>query len=148
MTITRVGLGIILFTVVLIFLMINVQNLSAGSIIIVPNPVTQGESFQVSGGGFPVGQPFFVGVYADPSGSCSPFPPLFEVTGIVGAEGNIGPFTFSSGGLSVGRHCVQIDVPGIFLGGIFLRVLPGVHSTNSWIYTDSHHADGPRKDRD
>jgi len=110
--------------VVLVFLLINAQNLNAGTITITPNPVTQGASFQVSGGGLPAGHPFSISVFADTSGSCTPFPPLLEKTGTVDANGNTGPATFSSDSLGVGRHCVSIDVPGYFLGGIFLTVNP------------------------
>jgi hypothetical protein len=124
LTITRVGLGIVLFAVVLVFLMINVQNLYAGAMTLTPNQVTQGASFQVSGTGLPPGDPFSVSVFADTSGSCMPFPPLMGQTGIVDSGGNTGPVTFSSGSLGIGRHCVSLDVPGVFLEGLFLTVIP------------------------
>ena len=79
------ALGFVLFAVLLIFIMVNAQNSYAVSVIITPNPIMHGSSFQVSGAGVsPTGQPFSVSVLAFTSGS-SVLPPLMEQTGVVGA---------------------------------------------------------------
>jgi hypothetical protein len=108
----------------LVFLMVNVQNLYAGYMTLTPSSVTQGASFQVSGTELPPGDSFSVSVFAYTSGSCYVSPPLMEQTGFVDSGGNTGPVTFSSGSLGIGRYCVSLDVPGVFLEGLFLTVTP------------------------
>jgi len=121
-TLTRVGLGIVLFAIVILFLMVNAQNLYAGSVTITPNPVTQGASFSVSGTGFPVGDSFGVFVKALISGSCVSSP-LLSQRGVVVAGGTFG-VTFSSTSLHVGTYCVSVHISPIFLAGFPLTVIP------------------------
>ena len=120
------ALGLLL---VVSFLLLGARNVYAQTLMLTPNTVMQGQSFEVSGSGFVPGDSYSIIIWA--SGGCGVGSFVLSVPGTVDDGGDVGPLTLSSGSLSVGMHCVNI---GSILGGAVmgeLTVIPATTTTTT-----------------
>ena len=86
------------------------------TLILTPNPVTQGANVVVTGIDFSPGNGF-VYAFTDNTGSCSD-PVFFAGATSADASGNLGPVTIPTTGVSVGTHCVM-TVGFVVVGTLF-----------------------------
>jgi len=105
----------------ILLLSISIQSVYGQTATVTPGTVTQGENFEVSGGGFSAYNWFLVSVFADNTGGCIGSSPLTQ-TGRVDGSGNIGPVTFSSSNLGIGTHCVNIIAGNVKSASVFVTV--------------------------
>jgi hypothetical protein len=99
-------IAVSVLAVVALTLILNIGNVYAQTLTLIPNPVTQGMNVQASGTGWPYPYYLYVKVWADNTGSCAGSP-LLTMSTWTSASGAFGPVTIPTSSLSVGTHCVE-----------------------------------------
>ena len=124
--------GLLTLAVILLFIFgITGNAYAVGIVSAVPSSVPQGASFQVSGTGYATFSPgpVYVDVFAN--AGCGTI--VLHQAVSVPVSGNFGPLTLSSTSLTVGVHCIGVDISGAldFDGFSSVTVTPPVPSSGS-----------------
>jgi len=109
---------------------LNVGFVHAQTLILTPNPVTQGTSVQVTGSDFQQDENAQIQLFQLSAGTCSVFPAM-TLDASTDSNGNLNPVTIPTSGLAAGTYCVEgngfLDSPET----VDLVVNPGTASTTA-----------------
>jgi len=101
----RLALIVTVLTIVTLTAMSNVGRVYAQTLVLTPNPVTQGVSVRVTGNGFQQFENAQIQVYTSTAGTCSSIP-LATITATTDAKGNLQAMNITTSGMSAGTYCV------------------------------------------
>jgi hypothetical protein len=110
----RSALILVIVAILVLIVTLNIGNVSAQSLNLTPNPVTQGMNVQVTGSDFEPDENAQIQVYASTSGSCAAIPSM-SLAATTDSNGALMPVTIPTSGLSAGTYCVEgngfLDAP-------------------------------------
>ena len=122
--------ALIFAVAILVIVAIRVGNVYAQTLVLTPNPVTQGVNVMATGNGYQSSENGQIQVYVYTDGSCAAIPSL-TVNGMTDDNGNLEAVTIPTSGLSPGTYCVEgngfLNAPNT----VTLTVNPGAGSTGS-----------------
>jgi len=87
--------------------MLNVESVSAQTLVLSPNPVTQGVNVQITGNGFQPSETGQIQVYTSSGGGCSAIP-IMNLAATSDTNGNLEPLNITTSGLA-GTYCVEAN---------------------------------------
>ena len=93
-------------TVVVVVVGMRVGNVYGQTLVLTPNPVTQGMSVTATGNGYQSSESGQIQVYVSTGGSCAAIPSL-TVNANTDDNGNLIAVTIPTSGLSAGTYCVE-----------------------------------------
>jgi hypothetical protein len=85
---------------------LNAGHVYAQTMVLTPNPVTQGIGVQVTGNGFQPGENAQISLYTSNAGACATIP-VMNLNANTDDNGNLEPMTIPTSGLSPGTYCVE-----------------------------------------
>ena len=102
----KLALIAMMVVIVAITAMLNVGSVYAQTIVLTPNPVTQGMDVLVTGSDFQQWENAQIEVFVDNGGTCAVIPAM-TIAASSDNNGNLEPVTIPTSGLSAGTYCVE-----------------------------------------